>query len=78
MSIQRPPQQLPGDNRHTGPGTFRRPADTVGPAIQTPPIKPAAQTNRASQILRAPVDGTSALAVDRGAAYPSTQLFGRS
>jgi hypothetical protein len=70
MAIQRPPQQLPGDNRHTGPGTFRRPADTVGPAIVTPPILPAAQTKRANQIARSPAEGTSVSTVDRSASYP--------
>jgi hypothetical protein len=70
MAIQRAPQKIAGDGRHFGPGTLRRPSDTVGAAEQVPPIKPAAQTTRASQISRNPAESTSALAVDRGAAYP--------
>ena len=71
MAIQRAPQQLPDDPlRKRGPGTLRTPADTTGPSIQTPLIHPEAQTQRSSQILRAPVDGTNARQVDRGASYP--------
>jgi len=69
MGIQRAPQKIPSDGRHFGPGTHRRPADTAGPAIVTPPIKPAAQTTRADTATRSPVEGTAASTVDRSAYY---------
>lgn len=56
MAIQTPPTKIAGDNLHYGPGTRRFRGDTTGPARQTPPIKPGAQTNRAATAQRGSVD----------------------
>jgi hypothetical protein len=69
MGIQRAPQSIPSDGRHFGPGTLRRPSDTVGPAIVTPAILPAAQSSRARTAKRNAADSTNARAVNRGRSY---------
>lgn len=60
MGLNRvPPTPLTGDGRHYGPGfRFNRQAQT-GPAIQTPKVKAAAQTDRASQIAQGSVPNTT-------------------
>lgn len=56
MAIQTPPTKIAGDGLHYGAGTRRFSGDTTGPARQTPPIKPAAQSNRAASAQRGSVD----------------------
>jgi hypothetical protein len=70
MPLERTPQKLPGDALHTGPGVRYTPGARVGPDIIEPPIKPAAQSKRASQIQRNAPDGTAARPVGRSFAYP--------
>jgi hypothetical protein len=49
--LQAQPRKLPEDISHkAGPGTYRRFADTVGPAVVTPQVNRSAQSDRAKAL----------------------------